>query len=39
MTWTHARRPLTARNALRGLLALPWNAPLFGPLRLKRPEH
>lgn len=38
MPWTTRQQPLNMRNALRGLVALPWDAPLFGPLHLKRPE-
>ncbi len=38
MSWTFGRA-LTARNTLRGLLTLPWAAPLFGKLRLQRPEN
>ncbi len=37
MSWTFGR-PLTARNTFRGLMALPWAAPLFGKLRLQRPQ-
>lgn len=38
MSWTTRQQPLTPRNALRGLMDLPWNAPLFGPVRVQRPE-
>lgn len=38
MSWTTRQQPLTARNMLRGLMALPWNAPLFGPVQMHRPE-
>jgi hypothetical protein len=31
MRWNFGRR-LTARDTFHGLLALPWVAPLFGPL-------
>jgi hypothetical protein len=37
MPWTMRPQPITPRSLFRGLVDLPWDAPLFGPVRLKRP--
>lgn len=37
MSWTTHQQPLTPRNLFRGLVDLPWGAPLYGPVRPRRP--
>jgi len=38
MTWSTRPQPITPGSILRGLVDLPWDAPLVGPLRLMRPR-
>jgi hypothetical protein len=37
MSWTAPTQKLTATAILRGLVALPWGAPLFGAPQPRRP--
>jgi hypothetical protein len=37
MPWTAPTQKLTATAILRGLMTLPWGAPLFGAVQPRRP--